>query len=175
MPGRYKLPDITPIINWVAAVGYLVFLVQFFVKVFRGEPFLPSWLPLTTNQVLGTVMVTGLLLSTASLYLWYTKNCMKLPPPTNLETIYGHAYKNEEVQLDGKKFDHCTFENVSFVYEGKALYSFDNSRILGNLPQVRSHNDVVHGALYLVQLMNAAFPGRGIVMGKTDEHGNPVP
>jgi hypothetical protein len=40
------------------------------------------------------------------------------------ETISHRAYLNETVEVDGKTFDHCTFENVTFLYHGLAWVYF---------------------------------------------------
>ncbi len=167
------MKDPSPIVSWIQIGLWAIALVVFLISVIRGE--LPGWLAwLSSRQLVGIAICAGLVVSLVSVYFSYTKDCAKLPPPINLENIYGRAYKNEEVQLDGKKFDHCTFENVTFVFEGKALYSFDGVRFIGNPPHVRSDNAVVHGALYIVQFLNRAYPGQNIQWGKTDEHGNPI-
>jgi hypothetical protein len=168
------MPDITPLVNWGTVALWLFSLFGWVTALYRGKPLTGPLSFLSSRQLLVVAICVGLGLSSFSLYLSYTKNCKKWPS-TKLETVYGRAYRNEEVKLDGKKFDHCTFENVTFRLEGEALYSFNDSHLVGGtLPQVRTRNDIVGGTLYLVGLINRAYPGKGLTWGQKDEQGNPV-
>jgi hypothetical protein len=40
------------------------------------------------------------------------------------EDVYNHPFANETVRLDGKRFLGCTFDNVTFVYQGTAPFTF---------------------------------------------------
>jgi hypothetical protein len=48
------------------------------------------------------------------------------------EVIYGRTYRNEVVDIDGKTFVECTFENVTWRFSGNAAYEFKNVHPVGN-------------------------------------------
>lgn len=88
-----------------------------------------------------------------------------------METIRSRAYKNQEVLLDGKRFDRCMFDNVTFMYNGTAKYSFgEPSTITGNI-QFKSDSEIVHGAIYVFQLLQQAFPNSGLKIEHRDDQG----
>ena len=49
------------------------------------------------------------------------------------ETVYSKSYINETVQLDGKVFDHCNFENVKLLYHGLGPVSFIQATMKGQI------------------------------------------
>jgi hypothetical protein len=90
------------------------------------------------------------------------------------QVVYGQHFRNEEVVLDGKKFDHCTFDNVTFVYHATAPVDFVECTFGSD-----------HGALYLTTDNDAAkgfaklmtmlkqLPGTNrFLVGEVDPAGN---
>jgi hypothetical protein len=53
-----------------------------------------------------------------------TKNILQDGPPTNV--ISDQVYQNERVYIDGNAYKHCTFVNVTLVFEGKKAFGFEN-------------------------------------------------
>jgi hypothetical protein len=53
----------------------------------------------------------------------YRADCKKYPS-TELETVANKEFWNEEVVVDGKRFDHCKFTNVKLLFHGTAPTSF---------------------------------------------------
>lgn len=49
------------------------------------------------------------------------------------ETVYAKSFVNETVELDGKIFDHCHFENVKLIFHGHAPVTFNQSDFKGEL------------------------------------------
>jgi hypothetical protein len=49
------------------------------------------------------------------------------------QTIYAKSYINETVELDGKVFDHCHFENVKLLYHGLGPVSFVQADFKGQI------------------------------------------
>jgi hypothetical protein len=43
-------------------------------------------------------------------------------PNAKLEQVFARTYHNQAVQLDGKEFVDCTFDNVTFFYHGDAPF-----------------------------------------------------
>lgn len=56
--------------------------------------------------------------------------------------VWNRNFSNEDVQLDGRKFHNCHFENVTFVYEGTAPFSMNAITATGK-NTVRSANPIV--------------------------------
>lgn len=51
----------------------------------------------------------------------------------NFEMVKGKKFYNERVVLDGKKYEDCTFENVTFVYNGTTPVHFSHNRVMGRV------------------------------------------
>jgi len=49
------------------------------------------------------------------------------------QTVYAKSFLNETVELDGKVFDHCHFENVKLLYHGLGPVSFNQSDFKGQV------------------------------------------
>lgn len=45
-------------------------------------------------------------------------------PIDKLQAVEGKTFRGEAVDVDGKKFDHCTFQNVKLRYHGKSAAAF---------------------------------------------------
>ena len=50
----------------------------------------------------------------------------------SLELIKNRTFNNEKIELDGREYIGCTFNNVTFEYNGTAAFSFTDNRIKGN-------------------------------------------
>ena len=49
------------------------------------------------------------------------------------EKVYAKTFVNQTVEADGKIFDRCTFENVTFMYHGLAEWGFTEDTFKGNI------------------------------------------
>ena len=47
--------------------------------------------------------------------------------------VVGRKFLNETVLLDGHAYSGCTFENVTFLYNGTAIYQFHQNEITGSI------------------------------------------
>jgi len=74
------------------------------------------------------------------------------------ETIEGRSYVNEEVVLDGRKYVDCTFENVSFRYNGKASFQFMHNIVRGTY-RISSGNPAVGVTVGLLKGMGMLKEG----------------
>jgi len=50
------------------------------------------------------------------------------PDQRKLEPIIMQSFSNQEIILDGKHFDECTFKNVTLVYEGKKPFVLSHNK-----------------------------------------------
>jgi hypothetical protein len=69
--------------------------------------------------------------------------------------VKGKEFKNETIQLDGYEYRGCTFNDVTFVYEGKAPFRVISSQITGKkfgrrLVVIRTSNPIVQHAQQFV-------------------------
>jgi len=67
---------------------------------------------------------------------------IKWPDPYRPISIIGKTFINETVVLDGYLYDHCTFTNVTFVYNGTTAIQFSSNKIHG-LIKLNSDNPAV--------------------------------
>jgi hypothetical protein len=49
------------------------------------------------------------------------------------QTVYAKSFLNETVELDGKVFDHCNFENVKLIYHGLGPVSLIQGNFKGQV------------------------------------------
>jgi hypothetical protein len=94
----------------------------------------------------------------------------KLPNPSRdfptpdwlkpLTPIINKTYKSETVELDGKEFQRCEFQDVTFLWNGTKPPRFVDCRMTGR-PEVSfsSHNPLVFGTLQIVRSLEAAAGG----------------
>jgi hypothetical protein len=78
-----------------------------------------------------------------------------------LTPVYREAFKNETVQLDGKNFVECSFENVTFLYQGTRSFQMMNCKKIPPddfLVSVRTDNPVVFTALNLMSATGVSGP-----------------
>jgi hypothetical protein len=89
------------------------------------------------------------------------------------EEIYQKTFRNEEVVLDGKRFDHCTFDNVTFVYHATKPVDYIEANFVPNGKIfLRSDNDSVKGFMTIYSWLSHQ-PNIGEVFGGSiDESGN---
>jgi len=73
----------------------------------------------------------------------------------HLETIRGRAFKNEEVELDGKSFLECKFEGVTLVFRGEHPFALIGADIKGNggALRIRVSPGPVSAGAEMVQLL----------------------
>jgi len=131
--------DIGKIVSWIQTAIWLFAAAVFVIKLVRGESKIHPWLKwaLSSNGLLRIVIVLGLILSGFSLYLSYhPKSGMNLKATADAwatyryEYVIGRHFFNEAVVLDGKHFSGCTFENVTFIYQGKGPVQVVDSRLI---------------------------------------------
>src|SRR6516164_2482158 len=123
----------------------------------------PWWVPgvLATLAVLGVFLLIYLGLRkpdvvsiTSSNDAWSRSRIEQQFPTTDwdkpLIDIFRQHYRNETVQLDGKNFIECIFENVTFAYQGMRPIQMINCTKIpeeGFLVTVKTDNPVVFTAL----------------------------
>jgi hypothetical protein len=83
-----------------------------------------------------------------------TPNAMSLAnfrPDFPLTQIQSRTFKNETVQIDGNEFIDCTFDNVTFKFNGQAPFHFSNVHF--HVPskfEISSDNPIVKSTMELV-------------------------
>src|SRR4051794_17438943 len=98
----------------------------------------PSLLPLFHYAPLAILVVLGLLWIGRSIWSFrprlphLTNPSFHFPTPNwhdPLTPIVNRTFRNETVELDGKNFVDCSFENVTFLYNGTTPTGFSNCKI----------------------------------------------
>ncbi|MGA9508999.1 MAG: hypothetical protein WBV55_10295 [Candidatus Sulfotelmatobacter sp.] len=83
----------------------------------------------------------------------------------------GHSFANETIEVDGKSFRDCKFENVTFMFRGKAPVDFSgNTQVSGGF-SINTDDPAV--MLYSkLQRFARKIPGGRIAEGALDAKGN---
>lgn len=87
------------------------------------------------------------------------------------ETVYGRTFENETVDLDGRKFDHCTFKNVRMRFQGRAPTDFVYCQFQGKVA-LDTNNIVIVDYERLVMFIKDQAGPANVSTGCRDEHGN---
>lgn len=80
------------------------------------------------------------------------------PKETKLELITGQNFKNETVLLDGKSYHNCTFDNVTFRWNG-GPFSIFRGTVIGHR-RIEVHDQKVVDTIDMLQsleLLEATF------------------
>jgi hypothetical protein len=132
--------DISTVASWIQIVIWSLAFVLWIGRLLRGEATLHPWLKkaFSSNGLIGTVVVLGLVMSGISLYVNHKPSSLVLnisaydpPYPAPLRVVSGQTFEDQDIQLDGFIYENCTFKNVCFVYDGSA-YGIHNSTIKGS-------------------------------------------
>ena len=86
-------------------------------------------LALHSNLALAGLATVGIILTAFGLYRSYWggfKNTVDARHP-----IVDRVFRNEAVEIDGKAFHRCTFENVTFLYAAHRPVPFQNCNFVG--------------------------------------------
>jgi hypothetical protein len=119
--------DIGTVVNIVQIVVWSFTLIAFIVRLSRGGEVMPSWMAklVKPNSALGLFISLGVLTSCWSLYLSLSRPApLDIVPLEKMEQVSYKSFVNETVEVDGKHFDHCQFENVKLVFHGKKRFAF---------------------------------------------------
>jgi hypothetical protein len=88
-------------------------------------------------------------------------------PGTALIPVVREKFFNTKVLLDGHSYTQCTFENVTFVYNGTAIFQLSRNKMVGSM-MFTSDNPAVEGTFLLLQglgILPADFRVEHIVEG----------
>jgi len=179
--------DIGTAVAWIQLIIWVIALVGYFAKKKKeGVP-----MPLLPSKVMGVIVVLGFLLSGFSLYMSYSNTRIGVKEweeqiNSSLEPVRDKTFTNEQVELDGKEFDDCTFRSPTLIYRGKKPFHFRNLKIEANSHPIQMK--VVQGpaAFLITMLVNGVCQDaaqRGVIapcisavnVTIVDENLNPVP
>src|ERR1035437_6290532 len=94
--------------------------------------------------------------------------------PAEEQVFYGQSYRNEKVEMDGKKFDHCKFENVTLMYHSIEPAELLECQISG-CTYLRTDNDAAMGFVKIEEALRHMpnFTMSGVAA--LDDKGNVYP
>ena len=132
--------------------------------------------PRLNRQIIFFVLIIASL--AVSLLGWYQSNHLDLlhwrMKQADEQVISGQTFRNESVEIDGKKFDHCKFESVTLVYHSLAPADFVECQWTGTI-YLKTDNDAAKGFMALVEGMRNGPQMSLFKLGGVDNHGNIVP
>jgi hypothetical protein len=133
--------DIATIESWIQAIIWTIAFLLWIGRVARGEVAMHPVLKriFSSNGLIGTVVMLGLIMSGISLYFSYHVaaipeeliiNISTYEPPYSapMRVISNQKFEDQDIPLDGMVYQRCTFTNVCFLYDGGA-YSLENSTV----------------------------------------------
>ena len=86
--------------------------------------------------------------------------------PDIQETIRHHTYVNESVEIDGKEFDQCSFENATLVYRGTGIFKFNKVIFKGATTAIQTDNRAAKWYSDLRDFLSSLPQAAGIVHGR---------
>jgi len=119
----------------------------------------------TTHPLRALICVLALVIGLAAGQTALAEQSVNTQSPANFREDYplkeyrGKTYKDETVQIDGNSFIYCTFDNVTFRFDGEAPFRFTNDHFQGKFA-LTSNNPVVKATMELlgafIKMENAA-------------------
>ncbi len=143
--------DIGTAVAWLQAIFWIVAGITWVLKMWRGRT---VELPNLPVSVMGVAILIGLAISSASLYFNYRPRVVTNTVTTPYEfawtagnngpskQVFGRPFQNERVVLDDTSYVHCTFDHVTFVYNGTGPIGLSDNTIEGPL-KIDSQNPTV--------------------------------
>jgi len=173
--------DLSAVTNWGTVGSWILTAVAWLGRAYdkkkRKEQVVPDWLRslLRSDVFMGLLILVGLCGSIGMLLR--PKDCAHFENanPQSLQIVRGKFYKNEVIEIDGKMFDHCDFENVTFKYNGTALYGFNESVTHGRDFRVTTDNQIIGSSISLIRFLQKAYPNSTVTLQQDDGYGHPVP
>ncbi len=136
--------DMGTAVAWIQFGIWIIAIALWIGRITRGESHMPLALKklFSSNGLIGTVVVLGLVMSGISLYLSYSLNAMPKLITVNISTyapqypsplriVSDQTFKDQDVPLDGYIYQRCKFINVCFLYDGSS-YEIQNSTVTNN-------------------------------------------
>jgi hypothetical protein len=119
-----------------------------------------------------TLAFVAFLLFGISFYFSYNKADPTKFPPRVLEVVSGKTFIGQMVEIDGKRFEYCTFERVTLMYHGTAAYEFVNASWKDSI-FLRTDNVAIEN-YWTLQRSLAAISSQ-VKSYQLDKEGNPHP
>lgn len=143
MDGLGNVVNYIQVVIWICACA--IFLLKLWFKTPKPEDVLTIRLKalVSSNSVIGLIIFGGLIASGTSLYFNLVRQCpYSYDYSQQRERIVGRRFANEVIILDGHSYDHCSFENVTFKYNGTRPFDLTNNDIRG-VVRLQSDNPAV--------------------------------
>lgn len=152
--------EIGNIVSWIQLGVWVLAVVYWIARIMTGKTQMHPLVKktLSSNLLMGIIVILGLGLSVMSLYL----NRRQIQPqpaqtqsavpdwskyiPTKI--VSGQTFRNETVVLDYIEYDDCTFYNVTLEYDGATPIRLSDNSFHGVL--FHSKNPGIDGMLYML-------------------------
>jgi hypothetical protein len=121
-------------------------------------PIMPPTNTFTISKRRAYGILAGVLIMTVS-SLWsvfWPHREFKYLPDDKLTVVSDQQFVNETVDMDGKKFEHCTFVNVTMHIAGKRNTALFNNQFGGPIRLHFDSMEAVSSAGSIVTLLNSA-------------------
>jgi hypothetical protein len=89
----------------------------------------------------------------------------------HFKTVRDHKFKNETVELDGKRFEDCEFVNSTIVFHGHAPTEIIDPKFLGSL-QIETDDPAINNYITLSEIIRNMPTVAKFDCTRVDEHGH---
>jgi hypothetical protein len=98
------------------------------------------------------LMILTLVMSAIGWYEYRTIDRTAFENPDVTERIANKTFTNETVDFDGKRFDHCTFVNVTYLYKGTGPIQCNDCTFSGSMKVVLG-SDAASGTGFFLKML----------------------
>src|SRR5216683_857886 len=98
----------------------------------------PMWL-----RFVAVSLVASFIFSAIAIYAAWSREVYQVPLD-KLERVADRHFVNETVELDGKNFEHCTFDNVKLLFRGRRISRMADSVFNGTVA-ITTDSDAISG------------------------------
>jgi hypothetical protein len=159
-------------------VGFAVLLFAAIIAVVRrgGKAGFWAWRDVAPSQwafvVLCAIGIVSFGLNIARQAGWLGATEFNYNATQKLEAVVSAAYDNQTVVLDGRDFENCTFDNVTFIYKGTAPFVMTDPHFVnGGTIVIGSPNPVVNLTIALAERVMSIAKGVELRQIPWDEFG----
>jgi hypothetical protein len=154
----------TAVAEWGCVVGGIVSLVTGFVWLFgieppNGNPLFPV-LALVSALTCAVLFYLGKRLENAKRHSEKDSGAKKrgasfYEDDPHYTAVRNHKFRNETVELDGKRFEDCEFENATIMFHGHAPTEMIDPAFRGSL-QIATDDPAINNFITLSEVLRAA-------------------
>lgn len=116
----------------------------------------PNTFTITKRRAYGILVAVAVMTASSLWSVFWPHTNFKYLPDDKLTVVSDQQFVNETVDMDGKKFEHCTFVNVTMHIAGKRNTALFSNQFGGPIRLHFDSMEAVSSAGSIVTLLNSA-------------------